>query len=334
MNRILLIVLTKFSFFSLLIVVSAALGYAATNDYRIINGVMFEQSGVKKIDLNGNILAIHETPSGVFCLINDRRILYVGLIRNGENKLSLELNLPDLDPNSKVKRFFADSEFAYILTGEQLVRLSLNNGEVTNRWGILDAVLSADRLILLEERQGETILNCNSIIVPCYGKYHVISSVIEDRLAVLKDKDDKRAEVIDIQQGRNVYGFFVGINYAVPDKYNLLLDAIDDDVNAASQTEGRIVFYKIFVNGVEAGRTETGIALSRKSFNVKLQPGEYYLITPERWELDRKKEEYVRVNNISQPKPVRVYIPENRIINISFSYDGKEYRFNSSIVTE
>jgi len=101
-----------------------------------------------------------------------------------------------------------------------------------------------------------------------------------------------------------------------------------------SSTSGdRIIFYKIFIDGVEAGRTATGISPVSKVFTADIDSGKYHVITPERWELDRKKEEYVRMNNVYQPKPVKLYIPENRIVKILFFFDGKEYRFSSVFVT-
>jgi hypothetical protein len=64
---------------------------------------------------------------------------------------------------------------------------------------------------------------------------------------------------------------------------------------------------------------------------IKAETGRYCLIKAERWELDKIKGRYVRVNNVYQPETVKLYVPENRIVKISFIFDGEKYIMNQSV---
>jgi 5-formaminoimidazole-4-carboxamide-1-beta-D-ribofuranosyl 5'-monophosphate synthetase len=49
-------------------------------------------------------------------------------------------------------------------------------------------------------------------------------------------------------------------------------------------------------------RQPTGLESQKKSFEARIQANRH-LLTVEKWVLDPKKEAYVKVNNIGQPKP-------------------------------
>jgi hypothetical protein len=84
------------------------------------------------------------------------------------------------------------------------------------------------------------------------------------------------------------------------ERYNLRFLGYDSDVHDPSGD--RRSYYKIFIDKVEAGRTTTGLESQKKSFEARIQANRH-LLTVEKWVLDPKKEAYVKVNNIGQPKP-------------------------------
>ena len=81
-----------------------------------------------------------------------------------------------------------------------------------------------------------------------------------------------------------------------------------------------MIYYQVIINGVETGRTETTPPNAISSSMIKAEAGKFCLIKAERWELDRIKGRYVRVNNIYQPEELKIFVPENRILRIRFIY--------------
>jgi hypothetical protein len=86
------------------------------------------------------------------------------------------------------------------------------------------------------------------------------------------------------------------------------------------------VFYKIYCNGQEYGRTEPVLAINQSMIQLNLLAGQYHEIVLERWRLDETSDEYVRDNNIRQPKPVIIYVYPGRVIVVSLTYTGLEYK--------
>jgi hypothetical protein len=89
------------------------------------------------------------------------------------------------------------------------------------------------------------------------------------------------------------------------------------------------VYYKVFVDSIYAGRTETGPASLQKVFTKKVEADRYHLVKMERWELEKKSEQYKRSNNIRQPKEVKLYVPAGRILAVKFEFNGTEYSTSS-----
>jgi hypothetical protein len=65
---------------------------------------------------------------------------------------------------------------------------------------------------------------------------------------------------------------------------------------------------------------------------VYAHPVDYNLVL-ERWELDSSRKRYFRANNIYQPSPLRLFIPENRILKVVIIFDGKRYSFQKGLIT-
>jgi len=112
--------------------------------------------------------------------------------------------------------------------------------------------------------------------------------------------------------------------YKSPHGYNVQLIAHSPGIDDPSLD--RRCYYKVFINKMEEGRTETALDSQKKYFKMSLPPNRH-LLRVEKWVLDEKNEKYVKLNNIDQPKPGFIYfdVPENRIVTIELKVnrDGK-----------
>jgi hypothetical protein len=79
------------------------------------------------------------------------------------------------------------------------------------------------------------------------------------------------------------------------------------DININDPAWDRRSYYKIFIDKVDAGRTTIGLESQKKVFEAKLVSNNRHLLIVEKWILDEKKGEYVKLNNIEQPKPDFTY---------------------------
>jgi hypothetical protein len=109
--------------------------------------------------------------------------------------------------------------------------------------------------------------------------------------------------------------------YLPPERYNLqfigLSTAIDDPKN------DRRSYYKIILNKIDEGRTTFGLESQGKTYEAMLEPNRH-LIMVEKWVLDEKASQYIKLNNIEQPKPNFYYFntEKDKIIIIEMK-EGK-----------
>ena len=116
----------------------------------------------------------------------------------------------------------------------------------------------------------------------------------------------------------NVDNGITGTNFRFT-AVNYFIDSPDRD--------GR-VFFRIFINKQEYGRTTTGLQSQRKTFETTL-PVNRHLLHVEKWVLSN--DEFVRANNILQPRPDFVYfeIVANRVTNVVLSVNEQgRYEFS------
>jgi hypothetical protein len=87
-------------------------------------------------------------------------------------------------------------------------------------------------------------------------------------------------------------------------KYNLEFSGHDAGID--NPDLDRRSYYKIFLDKVEAGRTTTGLESQEKKYRGSLESNRH-LLRVEKWVLDKRKGRYIKLNNISQPKPDFIY---------------------------
>ena len=169
-------------------------------------------------------------------------------------------------------------------------------------------------------------LDYNGLNIPIMLRGQMeIAEVFDSRIVIIRGASE--IEIVDLIAGKSIYQFNRDSIADYNDKYNLILEFEDGKTNSDQST-----YYEITINGIEESRTETGRGDLSKLFYKKLMPGEYHIVKAERWELDREKGRYVRINNIYQPDEVKIFIPDNRIVKLKIGFDGKTYSINQSVV--
>ncbi len=121
-----------------------------------------------------------------------------------------------------------------------------------------------------------------------------------------------------------------GTIYLAPERYNLQFTgystAIDDPKN------DRRSYYKIILNKIDEGRTTFGLESQGKSYEALLEANRHLLVV-EKWVLDEKAGQYVKLNNIEQPKPNFFYFNTEKekivIVEMKEGKNGKA-EFTSS----
>lgn len=223
-----------------------------------------------------------------------------------------------------------NAEFSEVISNKQeraLVRLDPDKNEKKIIRGVDDFILTDKGLIMLTASG----INSNGFVIPftLQGKRY-IDRVIDSRFVFLSNGNE--FEVIDIISQRNIYTYRAEKAFPYSPDYNIILEFNDTGApkNQVSEMDN-MIYYQVSVNGVETGRTETALSNIVSSSMIKAETGKYCIIKAERWELDRIKGRYIRVNNIYQPEAIRLYVPENRIIKIRFDFDGEKYILNQSV---
>ncbi|RPI95958.1 MAG: hypothetical protein EHM32_04405 [Spirochaetales bacterium] len=203
-----------------------------------------------------------------------------------------------------------------------LYSADFNTEKLLQRKGVLDFTLYQERPVLLERRGAELLCVISEVRISILltGKARFRDSNDPRMLSV---SDGSSTEVVDAATARTVYRYAEGVRYRTPGAHNLEVEAIDDTPGLPS---GRMIFYKVLINGIEAGRTDTGPAQTRRVSRHAVAAGVYQLVAMERWELNLRRERYERANNIMQPEPLRLFVPEGLVLRILLFCDGRSYR--------
>ncbi len=287
---------------------------------------------VRNIFHHKNILYYLKTTSST-----ELKTWYIGY-KDLESEISFESELSIELENRTINRFFATEGVSLILIEEPengkhlLYRIDLNSMDTSRIEDVFDAVLIQGILILIQKKTEHEYslynLNINGKIIPLSLKGNLFfKEIVDNRILFISNGIE--TEIIDLQGIKNLYLYSSESQYLMPEDFNLIIETSDGNLTKEIKTS---VFYKIFIDGNEFGRTETGIPSIAKSFKTMLEPNEYHIINLERWELDKKRERYVRANNIYQPHPLKLFVPANRVLKISIIFDGKSYNFEMTAI--
>ncbi len=282
---------------------------------------MKAKSGVEHVARSGMFL---------FYIRRDADGLIIGAADVDGKGVDYEAKLPVQVSKGGIRRFFPMEGSAMILTGGGILfRAGMNDGLLDSKEGVIDAVNAGGSLVIIEKSGNEFYLNNNGAKTPLMvsGNLAITGSPAGRLISVTNGKD---VEIFDLGSMKSLYQYSVDGTYALPVKYNLEISSCDEPREYDRGGRLDVIFYKVFIDGAERGRTETGPGGLCRIFRDMAEPDAYHLVRLERWSLDDKKGKYVRENNLNQPDIFRLHIPGNRIVRLDLTYDGRGYHISRS----
>jgi hypothetical protein len=286
-------------------------------------------SSFEKLQIPGYVTAFHQQSESLYFITAREGFYHAGFMMPGGNNIfntgieAYEGSCVKLQVSNGVFFFSVSS-----LTGESatLYRFSPDLNIIESISNINDfSIISGDLLIL---REG--LLNYNGIEIPVMLQKASIGRVIDNRIVHITNGAD--VEICDIAAAKSIYQYKDGIVYDSGDDFNVLLQFADFPQNITNnRIDEKMVYYNVTVNGHDIGRTETGPAGIARQLQAKVKAGTYNIITAERWELDKSRGRYVRVNNINQPDELRIFVPFNRVVKINYNCYGTKYRITQNV---
>ena len=293
--------------------------------------------------IKGSVGQFYYADNGIYYLKTieekDKKNFYLGFARKTPSEIRFEEKLPFDLKGYRVKKLIAGRGIIYLVgedenndsgPGSILYRININDMGFSMKEDVLDILLHRERPVLLEKGEDGANINVDGAKLPLSIKGDIqIKRLVDDRLLFISNGKD--TEVVDIRTIKNLYIYSNKNEYLLPDKYNLLVQAIDLAGPGGAPSE-EVIFYKVYVNGSESGRTETGQAGLPGEFKDMFEANRYYLIKLVRWKLRSAKKRYVRANNIQQPKPIRLFIPKGRVVKLELRFNGNEYSFTKSVL--
>jgi hypothetical protein len=108
---------------------------------------------------------------------------------------------------------------------------------------------------------------------------------------------------------------------AIPRDYNFQLIVQNNGINDPDRDVR--CYYKVFIDKVESGRTDIALDSQKKAFRAVISPNRH-LLKIEKWILDERKGQYVKPNNVDQPRPNYLYfdVQEDRAVTVELQVDG------------
>ncbi|MCL2154661.1 MAG: hypothetical protein FWH53_03250 [Leptospirales bacterium] len=306
-------------------------------NFQLDNGVLSRYDSCEKIVLYDSVAAIHRSGDTLYYIRNSGESWLVGFLK-GDSHRGIEFNVAG---NYKaINKFYCEDNIFYFLAqqtnelpknnrydlGRIFVRFNSDKNNFNTTEGVVDFHIIEGKPLIL--RYDSLNYNDSDIPIMLRGRME-ISGVFDSRIVIIKGMAD--IEIVDLIAGKSIYQFNKNSIADYNDKYNLILEFEDSNLKASQKTEDQSIYYEIIIDGVEDSRTETGSGDLSKLFYKKLSSGENHTVKAVRWELDREKGRYVRMNNIYQPDEVKIFIPDNRIIKLRIEFDGKTYSINQSV---
>lgn len=237
-----------------------------------------------------------------------------------------EVNLPKEVQNNKIIRWIAagGAGFLVAIVGEKetstLYRIDFNSGKISRKKGIIDVVLHDGAPVVLVKSEKGYAVRRNNFTVPLtfHGKPK-FGSLFEGRILVISEGEKK--ELVDLGIMKNVHGFGGGRGDAEFTENTLYIEVMD----VVPDKMEMLVFYKVFLNGIDSGRTDCGPAGQTRKYSAKLAEDQYHIVRLERWELNIGKNEYERANNINQPQSLKIFLPQHRAVKLIMARNKKGY---------
>ncbi|MGQ9843999.1 MAG: hypothetical protein ACUVRK_10595 [Spirochaetota bacterium] len=284
----------------------------------LIDGTLYSEPSVS-VPVNGVVLDYYVRDAIIVFVAKNEKEIVAGAY-NLHDKNIIQFSITTYSKETRLTRIAFESRAIYICVqaGDSILyRADVNTGVVKQVGGVSDFLMLEDGLVILKN---DNTLVYNDCILPLYfsGK-PLIKGQMDNRIIFIADDQD--TEVIDLKEKRVVYRYNCNIQFAISSDYTVEMTINDLPTGEKSLR----VFYKIYCDGQDFGRTEPMLAINQSMIQLNLAAGQYHEIIIERWRLDETLDEYVRDNNIRQPKPVIIYVYPGRIIVVSLTYTGLEY---------
>lgn len=304
--------------------------YFGPVDFYIEDGCLFRTSLYsQRLEIPGYVTAFFKEGECLYFISKRDGFYFTGILSPGRNYIFNTGIEAFNDCRVKVVFNFGAFYFSILNNSDHsstLYRFSPDSNNLQSIDGIIDFSIVSGDLLLLKEG----CLDYNGVKIPIMLKANKIRDILDNRLVLLTDGED--VDVCDIYAAKSIYQYKEGIVYDKGDSFNLLLEFYDLRNNEISYgEEEKLVYYNITVNGQDIGRTETGYGSLVKQMHAKVNAGNYNIITAERWELDKSRGRYLRVNNINQPEEIRIFVPLNRVVRIEYNYDGNDYNILQNV---
>jgi hypothetical protein len=301
-------------------------------DYRIHDGYVYRHTpSYEKLELPGYVLSLYPDGDDLYFITIQDGLLSAGILSLRGNYIfrtgiaAPQNNRVKLEVTSGVFYFSASDSAGRL----RLYRYSAERNELQSIDNIDDFALISGNILILKEG----FVNYKGIQIPVMLRRTNIRNVIDERIIVLSDGVE--TEICDLAAARSIYQYKGDIVYESGDNFNIILEFADiGRIRSAAHEEEKMVYYNVTVNGYDIGRTETGPGSLVKQIQTKVAAGRENIINAERWELDRNRGRYVRVNNINQPEELRVFIPSNRVVKLGFRYDGSRHGISQNVFTK
>lgn len=309
---------------SLLFVPALDLFSAESGEFWLRDGKLYRCRGGKEVLPVTGIVAFHNEKGSIFYIRREGpgKTLVAGFAPSTSSD-PMEKRLPLDGKDYRVLSLYGWGHLLYFLAhrkGEDipfLYRVNMNERTIRGLRRVIDFRLSGPRPVMI--RPGEKgrgyVLVLGRRQVPLQGEADPrIEDIRENMFCVVRSGDTR--ELVDLANMISLARYAPGVTYALPEDHNLAVE-VRSPPREEHYRPGRSelpVYYRVYVDGKESGRTDTGPASTTRSVQIMLKPGRYYRVRLEKWELNSSRERYVRSNNIDQPPAIRLYLPHNRII--------------------
>lgn len=249
--------------------------------------------------------------------------------RNSASGVSHEEKIPVPLQGTHLRRFLGGKGVIYLLACRDesgsapctLHRVDINTMKVKQVEGVRDIALFREKPLLLTGSGGGMKVNNNGVTVPItIGGETRFGDVLGDRFITVTNGTD--TEMLDLSLMKNVYAWPASGRFVTAEDHNLLVESID----AGGAPSDDMLFYKVYVDGAYSGRSTTGPAQQSRRCGLKIADNEYHIIRLERWELHAGQEKYLRANNIKQPRPLKIFMPSNRLLKLVVTRERDKYR--------